>query len=620
MLSERYPESHEKKGGQNLAHIWRKGGYFMVELSWSRVIFCGCVLTVALLGFACGTTAPAATELPAATTDLPTTVPQELATAVPAATAQPTAMPSGTESAKDRALAVIATEPENLFHMVTADAHTGQFTDTINAYIGHLDKNTLEVAPTSLVESWEQTDPNEWEYKLRPGVTFHDGEPWNAEAWQTYAQFTGVPDFGVGAFAHTGPYRVEPIDDLTARVVCGEPCPLFSRGLNLSKTFSPKPLREQDFYAITDGIGAGPYEIAEWVRGAKLVTKKFDGFVPAPETPEYAEPILNEIEWQWRGETTVRAAMIEAGEADWAFLITLEDAERLGAANFVTGGTAEIAQFRIDTIWDPWLRIKEMRQAVVHSINCQGIVDSVYGGATTCRGNHGAPGVLGITEENIRPYEYDPDLSRQLLADIGYTCGLPNSRDDCEAKITISSRSARIARNDELVESMVSFMKEAGINAESQFVEVSIRTAMGRCGIGTAGSGATQVGWQGATEAVPPNCPEAPVGVGQILDGLGFGYEIMDYAKFVNRHMLCESGRSTVCVPEMEDEWRTARTLDGEARRIALEAIADWQRENVYIIPMFDLFAVYGVNDKLRGFEEPRFDKHTFANLWWFAE
>jgi hypothetical protein len=163
-------------------------------------------------------------------------------------------------------------------------------------------------------------------------------------------------------------------------------------------------------------------------------------------------------------------------------------------------------------------------------------------------------------------------------------------------------------------------MKEAGINAESQFVEVSIRTAMGRCGIGTAGSGATQVGWQEATEATPPNCPEAPVGVGQILDGIGFGYEIMDYAKFINRHMLCESGRSTVCVPEKEEEWRTARTLDGEARRIALEAIADWQRENVYIIPMFDLFAVYGINAKLRGFEEPRFDKHTFANLWWFAE
>ena len=129
---------------------------------------------------------------------------------------------------------------------------------------------------------------------------------------------------------------------------------------------------------------------------------------------------------------------------------------------------------------------------------------------------------------------------------------------------------------------MVLYMTEAGINAKVQFVETSIRTAMGRCGLGIEGAGGTQVGWKGATEAVAPICKDG-AGVGQILDGIGFGYEIMDYAKMVNRHMLCESGRSTVCVPETEEEWANARTLDGDARREALEAIADWQREHVYI-------------------------------------
>lgn len=412
---------------------------------------------------------------------------------------------------------------------------------------------------------------------------------------------------------------MEPIDDLTAQINCGEPCPLFDRGLNVSQTQSPKQLREMDFSEITIGSGSGPFKLDRWDRGSKVVLTAFEDYVPAPESPEYAGPYLDEIEFQWRTEETVRTAMVEAGEADWAFLLTIEDAEQLGPDRIVTGGTAEIAQFRIDNIWDPWLKVKEMRQALAHSINCQDIVDSIYGGATTCRGNHGAPGVLGITAENIRPYEYDPDLSRKLLADIGYTCGLPNSREDCEAEITLSSRAARIARNEELVESMVSFMSDVGVNAKANFLETSIRTAMGRCGIGAEGAGGTQIGWQGATVATPPTC-EGGVGVGQILDGIGFGYEIMDYAKFVGRHMLCESARSTVCVPEMEDEWRTARTLDGEDRRIALEAIADWQRENVTIIPMFDLFAIYGINPKLRGFEEPRFDKHTFAGLWWFEE
>jgi peptide/nickel transport system substrate-binding protein len=598
--------------------------YIKANLIYGLVIFATVLLA------ACGTGAPPTPE-PTTTTALEATPPSSSSvTQAPQATTASTSVPTpapqptspgteGPKSAKDKAIAVIGSEPEKLFFMATADAHTTQVTEQMDYYIGHLDKNTLQVTPSHMIVSWEQTGPAEWIYKLRPGVTFHDGEPWNAEAWNTYAEFAGVTDFGVGAYAHTGPYSVEPVDELTARIKCGEPCPLFDRGLNVSQTQSPKQLREQEFSNITIGAGAGPFKLERWDRGSKVVLTAFEGYVPAPESPEHAGPYLKELEFQWRTETTVRAAMIETGEADWAFLLGIEDTERLGQDQFITGGTAEIAQFRIDTIWDPWLRELDMRRAIVHAINCQDIVDSIYGGTTTCRGNSGAPGVLGITEENIKPYEFNPDLSRQLLEQIGYICDLPNSRQGCEAKIIITSRTARIEKNEELVESMVSFMKDVGINAEANFVETSIRTAMDLCGIGKEGAGGTQVGWQGATAATPPTC-EGGVGVGQILEGIGFGYETLDYAKFVSRHMLCESARSTVCVPEKEEEWSRARSLAGEERRKALEEIANWERENVYIIPMFDLFAIYGVNPKLRGFEEPRFDKHTFAGLWRFEE
>ena len=152
------------------------------------------------------------------------------------------------------------------------------------------------------MQSWKQTAANEWEYKLRTGVTFHDGEAWNSEAWETYAKITGVPEFGQGSFAHTGPYSVEPIDELTAKIKCGEPCPLFERGLNLSKTYSPRPLQDVEsvdqLNEITEGVGAGPFKVVTWNRGQNIITEKFEDFVPEPETPEYAAPKLNEIEWQ----------------------------------------------------------------------------------------------------------------------------------------------------------------------------------------------------------------------------------------------------------------------------------------------------------------------------------
>jgi ABC-type transport system substrate-binding protein len=569
-----------------------------------------------VLLIACSTAATATpVVVPQEPTSPPTSQPQE--TAAPAPTSQPTVAVPLTErpqTARSKSLNVVALEPEHLFPLRSLDAHGGVMRDTFVATIGHLDGQTLDISSSPLIKNWKQTAPTEWVYELRPGVTFHDGAEWNSKAWKLYAQFAGVPDFGVNEFSHTGPYAVEPIDELNARIKCGVPCPTFARGLSQARPVSPRLLQEQDFMALRDCICTGPYKVDEWVPGQVVRSSIFEDFVPVPEVPEFAAPIIPEMEWVWREEPAVRTAMIEAGEADWAFLITLEDAERLGPERSVTGGTAEQAWFRMDTIWDPWLKQKKMRQAIVHSIDCQGIVDSLYDGQTTCRGNLGAPGVLGITENNLRPYEYNPNLSQQLLEEIGYICGLPNSKENCEAKITITSRSARIAFNTELVEAMLGFMRDVGINAEANVVDTNIWGPIYRCGIGS--QGAQRAGYQGATEDKKPSVCDP----GQIVDIIGSDYVTLDYGPFAARRLMCESVTSAVCVPEKNDEWMQTLSLSGKDRQKALEAVAAAVREQVYGIPMFDLFAVYGINPKLRGFENPRFDKRLFANLWWFEE
>ncbi|HLF04777.1 MAG TPA: ABC transporter substrate-binding protein, partial [Dehalococcoidia bacterium] len=361
---------------------------------------------------ACGTAATP-TSAPVATKPAPTAA----APAAPSSgSSTPTAAPKPTAaapvkpvSAKSKAVAVIATEPASLNPIPSADAHARIVMDTINGYIGHLDRDTLAVTPSPSIKSWKRTAPDTWEYELRPGVTFHDGEPWNAEAWKTYSEYNGVSKYSATAYNHTGPYTVEVVAPLTVRIKCGSPCPLFERALNLSATASPKGLREAPAYEqYKGGVGVGPYKVVEWIPGQKLRTVINEKFAAVPEVPEFAAPLVQEIEWQWREETTVRTAMVMAGEADWAFLLTLEDANTLGPSRFVTGGTSETAMMRIDTIFDPWLSQVKMRQALVHSIDCKAIVDALYKGTTTCRGNVAAPGVLGITPANIAPYEYNP--------------------------------------------------------------------------------------------------------------------------------------------------------------------------------------------------------------------
>jgi peptide/nickel transport system substrate-binding protein len=516
-------------------------------------------------------------------------------------------------SAKDKAVGVISTEPADMNAIPSVDAHTRIIMDTVYSYMGLLSRDTGAVVPTPMLESWTRTAPDTWEFKLRDGVTFQDGEPWNADAWKTYSEFAGVPEFNASSYNHTGPYTVEAVDPLTAKITCGTPCPLFAQALNLSTSFSPKTLREEDFHDIRLSAGTGPFKIEEWIPGQKIRTTAFDGFVALPDNPELVAPHLKEIEWQWREETTVRTAMITAGEADWAFLLTQEDTKTLGPDRYITGGTSETAMMRIDTLFDPWTSQVEMRQAIVHSIDCQAIVDALYDGTTTCRGNVAAPGVIGITDANIAPYEYNPQESRRLLESIGYICGMPNSSSDCEAEIKITSRAARISSNTELIESIASYMSETGINAKANVVEVGISQQVRTCGVGS--EGATVAGWNGATENHPPSCPMA-----QIVEHIGFGYELMDYGKVVTRHLNCISTQSSVCLPNKQDEWQATLALEGAERQAALAEVADYARDNVFFLPLFDLSAIYGLNPKLKGFEHPRDDKHLYANLWWFEE
>jgi ABC-type transport system substrate-binding protein len=168
------------------------------------------IIFLLVLLVACGTAA-GPTQEPAATgpaaTEPTATGPADTSTAVPTAAPEATATPSEQPvSAKDKAVAVVATEPAHLNPVPTSDAHAGIIMDTINGYIGHLAWDTLAVSPTPMIQSWEGTAPDTWEFQLRPDVTFHDGEPWTAEGWKTYSEFAGVPEFNASAYNHTGPY------------------------------------------------------------------------------------------------------------------------------------------------------------------------------------------------------------------------------------------------------------------------------------------------------------------------------------------------------------------------------------------------------------------------------
>ena len=85
----------------------------------------------------------------------------------------------------------------------------------------------LRIVPTSGTVGWEQIDQDTWQFQLREGVKFHNGEEWNADAALYSFASEGNPSSGGGSINYTGSYTAEKVDDFTVNLNCEEACPIF---------------------------------------------------------------------------------------------------------------------------------------------------------------------------------------------------------------------------------------------------------------------------------------------------------------------------------------------------------------------------------------------------------
>ncbi len=553
---------------------------------------------------------------PEPTAIAPTPPPADRPTAVPTSTP----LPEGTVSARDSVTLVIAAEPVTVdpFGYVGGTSSSvvkDNLVDSLTWQSG----DDLRIVPTPASTGWEQLAPEVWRFKLREGVTFHNGEEWNAEAALPSLAYQGVSTNENSSFGYTGGHTSEATDEFTVDITCEQPCPIFpNTAFFLSFTAPDFFTRSSEDERALQAVGFGPYRQTEWSHGVSITMEAFDDYVTVDDHFEFQKSFIREAKWLWRAETTVMAAMVQAGEADIAWDAGVDAIGILEEDQLKSGGSAEVYGFWINTLWHPELKKKEVRQAIVHAIDCQQIVDTLFGGLPPCRGNIMWPGVIGSTERNTAPYEYDPEKSKQLLAEANY---------DPENVIKVGGRSARIPKQVELYESIHGFLNEVGINAEITVLEPSVRNELRNCAIGKAISEVlvdrgldpqaakpTLEDMQAALDKGGANCP-----TGHILSAGGFSNETLDFGRQATRYLNC-AARSFVCDPSeggLQGKLVPALSASGDERQRLLEELADRVHDDVLLLPMFDLPVFYAVDPKLEW--EPRFDRRIRISTMWFS-
>lgn len=581
-----------------------------------------------VLAVACGTAATP-TSAPAPTTALePTATAPSGPTATPTVEPTVTPRPTGIVSARDSIILVVGEEPVQLHSFLTIGSSlNGAITrDNLVDPLTWASGDDQRMVPTSATTGWTQVDSSTWDFDLRQGVKFQDGEAWNAQAALPSLEFQGVGGNANYSYPYTGPYTAEAISDYTVRITCGAPCPIFPNTSIFLNFEAPDYLAEHpdtDDRARTV-VGFGAYKLIDWDPGTSITMEAYEDYVPAGDHWEFQKPLIKNVKWVFRGETTVMAAMVQEGEADMAWDAGVDTIKALANnkdAITKTGSSAETLAFTTNTLWHPELKKLKVRQAMVHAIDCQEIVDSIYSGATPCRGNIIWPGVIGATAENTAPYEYDPQLARQLLKEADYN---PDN------VIKITGRSSRIPKQVEIYEAIQAYMQDAGMNVELNVVEPAIRTNISNCGIGKAvsdvlaergkdpsdTSGATLEEFQAAVDKGGASC-----GVTGDLVENEPSNETLDFGRQIGRYMNCAYAASLVCDPSpggIQEQIAPALAASGEERQAKLAALADQLHNEVLYLPMFDLPVVYAINPKLNW--HPRFDGRTRVQTMWFSQ
>ena len=580
------------------------------------------VLLVACGGAAEPTVAPAATSPPAAVVEQPTVTPPPMATSTAAPTNPP--LPVGIQSAKDSITLAVVHEPIHLSARGGVGAALIQgiplsMQDPLTWQSG----DDLRIVPTSGTKSWKKIDAVTWEFELRQGVKFHNGEAWNAQAALPSLNYEGDRNSPYGETNTAGPFTAEAVGDFTGNLNCGTPCPILPNATFFVTFEAPEYIANtpEDEY-VRRTIGFGPYKQGKWSAGVSVLMEAYEDYVPVGDHFEFQKPHIENVKWVWASEPTVLAAMVKSGEADMAWDIGIDAVSLLPAEMIRVGSSAETYALTVNTVWHPELKKKKVRQAMMHAIDCQEMVKQLFGGYSTCRGNIIWPGIIGATEANTAPYEFNPELSKKLLAEANYN---PDN------KMTIVSRGVRVPKQAEISESLQAFWTNVGINADFRIVEPAKRSEIARCGMGPAvteilDAAGKEVDLKKATNAdfqaaIDKGQGATSCGVTGDLVGNQPSNETLDFGRQVRSYLSCTGRSSMICDPSpggIQDQIAPAMAASGDERQRLMGILADKFHEDALFVSLFDLPVFYAVDTKLNW--KPRLDPTVRVNSMWFSK
>jgi peptide/nickel transport system substrate-binding protein len=338
-------------------------------------------------------------------------------------------------------------------------AQTGAFAfDPIYDQLVRYDRNG-QIQPW-LARAWRSVDRLTWEFTIREGVKFSNGEEFDATvAKWNFDRFMSPETRAIERPTFGTVDRVEAPNASTFRVITKQEDPLLVRRFNLLRMIPPKHFEAVGVaeFQGPKAVGTGPYKVVDYVPGDRVVYEAWDG------------------SWRGKGKTkrfvlrftpdrTTLQAGIRTGDLDAAFDLMADQIITLKGMGYnVTEGVFPGAWYmEFNTIGGhPALRDKRVRLALNYAIDRETIAKTLFRGLVTPAWQMASPAANGY-QRDLRNYPYDLQRAKQLMAEAGYA----NTPIKLKAILTAGGRT--------FSEAVVGMWKELGVELELQLVDFAV--------------------------------------------------------------------------------------------------------------------------------------------------
>ncbi len=340
----------------------------------------------------------------------------------------------------------------------TMDPHNHMETPAWNVHIQMFDsllQRTPDIKRENLLaESYRIVNDKTWEFKIRKGVKFHNGEDCKAENFKFTFERMADPKLKLRQTVFQGVIeKVEVMDDYTFRIITKDPYPVMDAMLAIYG--QPLPIKyfkeKGPVHFGLNPVGTGPYKFVRWVKDDHILLE-------ANENYFRGAPKIKKIMFRPIPEATTRVAALQTQEADIItnippHLMKLMDWKGRSFVSKVP--SVRVIFIAFDTVKGGPVKDKRVRQAIAMGVDMKTNIKKVLEGNGVLLGSPLTPKHFGY-DPAVKPYEYNPEEAKKLLAEAGYAKGFD---------FVLNSPNGRYLNDKEMAEATAGDLRKIGINA-----------------------------------------------------------------------------------------------------------------------------------------------------------